>query len=213
MLHLKWTAHEGRLGCKFTWAREQQIRDRERNHALKKPKLLGLEGTLKPPLTFHWTMLLQPGLKHFQEWVPLENTISGLKLHENLHLFPILLIPTLRGTKHEQRLSCGLHRLRYLGKERKSCYLLPSLQLCNFNEVDLQLLPTGNAWICKLLLQNWAFVGIWSHSELKAVGKKSRFHPVWLQQYTQVGWVVRHSQLRRRNAHLFPLQAQITAEL
>lgn len=58
-----------------------------------------------------------------------------------------------------------------------------------------------------------AFVGIWSHCELKAVGKKSRFHPVWLQQYTQVGWDVRNSQLRIRNTHLFPLQVQVIVEL
>lgn len=37
----------------------------------------------------------QPGLKHFQEQCPLENTIPGLKVPEDLHLFPILLIPTL----------------------------------------------------------------------------------------------------------------------
>lgn len=35
---------------------------------------------------------------------------------------------------------------------------VPSLQLCNFKEVDLQLLPTiGNALTCKVLLQKSEF--------------------------------------------------------
>lgn len=122
--------HEERLGCKCTWAQDQQIRDKQRKKSCikKKQNGLGWKGSQSPshlPLDHVAPRSMQPGLKYFQEQVPLENTVSGLKLPEDLHLFPILLIPTLRGIKHEQRSSHGLHRLRNLGKERKSC-LLPT---------------------------------------------------------------------------------------
>lgn len=87
--------------------------------------------------------------------LPLEDTTSGLELHENFQLLSTLLIPALRGTKHQQRSSHGFHRLRnYREKFLKMMLPPPPLQLCSFQEVDLQLPPAvGNALTCAVLLQ------------------------------------------------------------
>lgn len=85
--------------------------------------------------------------------LPLEDTTSRLELHENFQLLSTLLIPALRGTKHQQRSSHGFHRLRNY-REKFLKMMLPPLQLCSFQEVDLQLPPAvGNALTSAVLLQ------------------------------------------------------------